>query len=221
MEKQAAVLFDMDGVIFDSERAQRAIWLEIAEREGLRDMEEVYARCIGVTMEATGGILRDAYGEAFPWQDFRRRTTEGYRSRYAGGKLPVKDGARELLQKLREKGIPLALASSTQGELVRAWLSEAGLLDCFDAVITGDMVTHSKPDPEIFLTACEALHVKPENAYVIEDSYNGVRAAHAGGMHALMVPDLLAPDAEMEEKAERIFPSLQEVGAWFKEHGVL
>ncbi len=63
--------------------------------------------------------------------------------------------------------------------------------------------------------------MKPENAYVIEDSYNGVRAAHAGGMHALMVPDLLAPDAEMEEKAERIFPSLQEVGAWFKEHGVL
>ena len=221
MEKQTAVLFDMDGVIFDSERAQRAIWLEIAEREGLRDMEEVYARCIGVTLEVTGGILRDAYGEAFPWQDFRRRTTEGYRSRYAGGKLPVKDGARELLQRLQEKGIPLALASSTQGELVRAWLSEAGLLDCFDAVITGDMVTRSKPDPEIFLKACEALCVKPGDAYVIEDSYNGVRAAHAGGMHALMVPDLLAPDAEMEEKAERIFPSLREVGAWFKEHGVL
>ena len=221
MNNKTAVLFDMDGVIFDSERAQMAIWLDIARQEGLPDMEAVYHRCIGVTMEATGEILREAYGADFPWQDFRRRTTEGYRERFAGGKLPVKPGARELLDALREKGVPLALASSTRGEMVRQWLSEAGLLTCFDVRVTGDMVTRSKPDPEIFLTACAAFPVKPEDAYVIEDSYNGVRAAHAGGMHALMVPDMLAPDAEMREKAEKIFPSLWEVGEWFKEQGVL
>ena len=221
MNNTTAVLFDMDGVIFDSERAQMAIWLEIAAQEGLSDMEAVYHRCIGVTMEATGQILREAYGEDFPWQDFRRRTTEGYRERYAGGRLPVKPGARELLDALHAKDVPLALASSTQGELVRQWLSEAGLLVRFDLLVTGDMVTRSKPDPEIFLKACALLHVKPEDAYVIEDSYNGVRAAFAGGMHALMVPDMLPPDAEMREKAEQIFPSLWEVGAWFKEQGVL
>ena len=221
MNNKTAVLFDMDGVIFDSERAQMAIWLDIAEREGLPNMEEVYHRCIGVTMEATGKILREAYGADFPWQDFRRRTTEGYRSRYAGGKLPVKPGARELLASLNTRGVALALASSTQGELVRQWLSEAGLLDCFDVLVTGDMVARSKPDPEIFLKACVLLHVKPEDAYVIEDSYNGIRAAHAGGMHALMVPDMLPPDAEMREKAERIFPGLREVGTYFKERGVL
>lgn len=216
MNNKAAVLFDMDGVIFDSERAQMAIWLDIAAQEGLSDMEAVYHRCIGVTMEATGKILREAYGADFSWQDFRRRTTEGYRSRYAGGKLPVKPGARELLASLREKGLPLALASSTQGEMVRQWLSEAGLLECFDVLVTGDMVKCSKPDPEIFLKACALLHVKPEDAYVIEDSYNGIRAAHAGGMHALMVPDMLPPDVEMREKAERIFSSLREAGAYLE-----
>ena len=206
----------MDGVIFDSERAQRAIWLEIAAEEGLKDMEAVYARCIGVTMEVTGGILKEAYGADFPWRDFRKRTTARYRERYAGGRLPLKPGARELLFSLRERGVPLALASSTDGTLVRLWLEDAGLMDCFDAVITGDMVTKSKPDPEIFLKACAALGVKPEDAYVIEDSFNGVRAAYAGGMHPLMVPDLLPPDAEMREKAERIFPSLWEVGVYLE-----
>ena len=221
MNNIAAVLFDMDGVIFDSERAQRACWLEIAAQEGLSDMEAVYARCIGVTMEVTGGILTAAYGEDFPWRDFRRRTTELYLARYAGGRLPLKPGARELLRSLHEKGVPLALASSTQRALVERWLEDAGLTQYFDALVTGDAVTKSKPDPEIFLTACKMLNVKPENAVVIEDSYNGVRAGFAANMHTLMVPDLLPPNAEMREKAEKIFPSLREVEDYFKELGVL
>ena len=221
MGEQTAVLFDMDGVIFDSERAQMAVWFALAEEASLPDMERVYHRCIGVTVEATGAILKEEYGADFPWEDFRRRTNAAYRARYAGGRLPLKEGARELLEALHARGVPLALASSTGGELVRAWLSEAGLLPLFDAVVTGDMVTHSKPDPEIFLAACAALGVNPSETYVIEDSYNGVRAAHAGGMHVLMVPDLLPPDDEMREKAEAIFPSLWGVGSFFKETGLL
>ncbi|MBO6040808.1 MAG: HAD family phosphatase [Oscillospiraceae bacterium] len=218
MEKRkTAVLFDMDGVIFDSERAQMAVWFALAAEAGLRDMERVYHRCIGVTVEATGAILKEEYGADFPWEDFRRRTNAAYRARYAGGRLPLKEGARELLEALHARGVPLALASSTGGELVRAWLSEAGLLEIFDVLVTGDMVSRSKPDPEIFLRACELLNVKPSEAYVIEDSYNGVRAAHAGGMHALMVPDLLPPDAEMREKAEKIFPTLREAGEYLIE----
>ena len=217
MEKHSAVLFDMDGVIFDSERALMGCWLALVAEDGLADMERVYHRCIGVTEEVTGGILCEAYGGDFPWRDFRRRSTALYRERYAGGRLPLKPGARELLLSLRAKRVPLALASSTKGELVRCWLSEAGLLDCFDAVVSGDMVTKSKPDPEIFLRACAALRVQPADAFVIEDSYNGVRAACAGGMRVLMVPDLLAPDEEMRAKAERIFPRLYEAGEYLRE----
>ena len=214
MSERKAVLFDMDGVIFDSERALRDCWLTLAAAEGLADMTRVYEKCIGVTEEVTGGVLCAAYGADFPWRDFRRRSTALYRERHSGGRLPLKPGARELLAALRQRGVPVALASSTRGEMVRLWLEEAGLLGFFDAIVSGDMVRRSKPDPEIFFKACAALGVKPANAFVIEDSFNGVRAAFAGGMHSIMVPDLLPPDDEMRAKAEAIFPTLREVGEY-------
>lgn len=216
MKAPGAVLFDMDGVIFDSERALMGCWLELAEERGLRDMEAVYRRCIGVTLPVTGGILREAYGEDFPWREFRQESTRRYLARYGGGKLPVKPGARELLRSLNGRGIPLALASSTEGAMVRRWLEEAGLLPCFDRIVSGDMVSHSKPHPEIFLTAAAALGVDPADCLVIEDSYNGVRAASAAGMRPVMVPDLLAPDGEMDSLAEAILPDLRAVREYFE-----
>ena len=208
MSENFAVLFDMDGVIFDSERALRAVWLELAAEQGLGDMERVYARCLGVTREVTGSILREEYGEDFPWEAFREETTRRYRSRYAGGRLPLKPGAREILRALGERGAPLALASSTQRALVLRELEEAGLLPFFDAVVCGDEVRRSKPEPEIFLTAAARLGAEPGRCFVIEDSYNGVRAGHAAGMRVLMVPDLLPPSDEMRRLAEAILPNL-------------
>ena len=206
-----AVLFDMDGVIFDSERVQRAIWCELAAEQGLGDMERVYARCIGVTVPATGEILCEAYGEAFPWERFREETTRRYRARYGGGRLPLKPGASVLPAQLRAAGRHLALASSTPRSLVETWLEGAGLADVFDAVVTGDEVAHSKPDPEIFLLAAARLGAEPARCYVIEDSFNGVRAGHAAGMRTLMVPDLLVPDGEIRRLAEAILPDLPAV----------
>ncbi len=212
MEKTVkAVLFDMDGVIFDSERALMSCWQEIGDRWGLGDMTAVYYDCIGVTYAATGEILRRAYGPDFSWERFREESTALYLERYGRGALPMKPGARELLSWLSGRGIPLALASSTPGPLVRRFLKNAGLLDFFTVLVTGDMISRSKPDPEIFLRACALLDVEPGEALVIEDSFAGVRAAFAGGMRPLMVPDMLPPDEEMRGKAERILPSLLEV----------
>lgn len=202
-----AVLFDMDGVIFDSERAVRGVWLEIADELGLRDIGAVFVRCVGVTKQRTREILSEAY-PGLDFDDFDSRVRARFRARYGGGRLPVKPGAREILSALRKAGYPLALASSTRTETVRRELEEAGLLGCFDAVVGGDMVQRSKPDPEIFLTAASRLGVSAGDCWVIEDSYNGVRAARAGGMRAIMVPDLLPPDAEMAEKASYIVPDL-------------
>lgn len=202
-----AVLFDMDGVIFDSERAVRGVWLEIADELGLRDIGAVFVRCVGVTKQRTREIFSEAY-PGLDFDDFDGRVRARFRARYGGGRLPVKPGAREILAALRKAGYPLALASSTRTETVRLELEEAGLLGCFDAVVGGDMVQHSKPDPEIFLTAASRLGVSAGDCWVIEDSYNGVRAARAGGMRPIMVPDLLPPDAEMAEKAAYIVPDL-------------
>ena len=95
-------------------------------------------------------------------------------------------------------------------------IRDAGLLPYFDRIIGGDQVTHSKPNPEIFLKVADALNAKPEDCYIIEDSFNGIRAAHAAGMHPIMVPDLLDPDDEIKELYEEIFPSLVEVRKYFE-----
>jgi len=216
MSAGRAVLFDMDGVIFDSERAQMACWQAVADRMGLGDLTEVYHACIGVTLPATEGVLKGAYGADFPWRRFREEANALYLARYGECGLPLKPGARELLTALRSRGVPLALATSTGGELARGFLRTAGLLELFDAVVTGDRVSRSKPDPEIFLTACAELGAVPAESWVVEDSFSGVRAARAGGFRVLMVPDLLPPDREMEELAEAVFPSLREAGEYLE-----
>ena len=116
-----------------------------------------------------------------------------------------------MLAALKGAHIPVALATSTAQASVLKELQDAGIRDYFDQVICGDMVSHSKPHPEIFLTACAALGAQPEKTIVIEDSYNGIRAAHAGGMMPVMVPDLLQPTGEIEQMTMAVCESLLEV----------
>ena len=206
-----AVLFDMDGVIFDSERAVLAVWREIAGEMELSGIDGVFVQCVGVNKQRTREIFCGAYPD-LDFDEFDVRVRRLFLSRYDKGRLPVKPGVREILAGLRERRIPLALASSTRTETVKRELEEAGFLGCFDTVIGGDLVTRSKPDPEIFLTAASRLGAEPADCFVIEDSFNGIRAASAGGFRPIMVPDMLPPDAEMEEKAELIAADLFE--AW-------
>ena len=125
--------------------------------------------------------------------------------------MAVKPGARELLTHLREQGAGIGLASSTRMELVKGELESVDLFRYFDQVITGDLLERSKPAPDIYLMACRALEVAPEEAWAIEDSYNGIRSAAAAGMKAIMVPDLLPPTPEMEALATAILPDLAAV----------
>ena len=207
MSGKNAVLVDMDGVIFDSERAVLAVWCQIAAELGLSGIGEVFLRCVGTNKRRTEEILHAAY-PALDFHAFDAEVRRRFRARYDGGRLPVKPGTEQILRALRERGVPLALASSTDSGVVRRELEEAGLLRYFDAVIGGDQVHVSKPNPEIFLLAARALGTAPENCFVIEDSFNGIRAAGAAGMHPVMVPDLLPPDGEMERLAEVILPDL-------------
>ena len=206
-----AVIFDMDGVIFDTEHLAMSLWVQAADELGIPGIAEVYPSVIGTTTIRTHEILAEHYGSSFPREEFDRRVRELYHEHYDREGLPVKPGVPELLSSLTANHIPLALASSTHSDLVRRELRDAGFLDYFDVVIGGDMVTHSKPHPEIFLRAAEALHAAPENCYVIEDSFNGIRAAAAAGAHPLMVPDLLQPTEEIRALTEQVFPSLYEL----------
>lgn len=206
-----AVVFDMDGVIFDSERAVMNCWLELAQKYDITDIEKPYFACVGTTMTRTREIMLETYGEDFPYDEYARESSLMYHEKYDGGKLPMKPGVMELLSYLKEKGKKIALASSTRRETVTNQLRWAGIIDYFDVIICGDMVARSKPAPDIFLKACQELGVSPENTYAIEDSYNGIRAAHAGQLRPIMVPDLLEANDEMRGMAECVCDNLNEV----------
>ena len=205
-----AVIFDMDGVIFDTERLALKVWMRTAEELGIPDIELLYPSCIGTNYARTQEILYDRYGSSFPQKEFTDRVRKYFKEATYGG-LPVKPGAEELLSQLKVQHTPTALASSTASEIVRQELEDADLIGYFDALICGDMVRHSKPDPEIFLKAGEAVNAEPSGCLVIEDSFNGVRACKASGLYTVMVPDIIRPDDEMRELADVILPSLKEV----------
>lgn len=206
-----AVIFDMDGVIFDSERAVMDCWIELSEKYNLKDIEKNYLACIGTTVIKTREIMMDAYGESFRYDDYAKEASVMFHERYDDGRLPMKEGVREILDFLRQNGKKIGLASSTRKQSVVSELKAAGIYDCFDEIITGDMVSKSKPEPDIFLLACERIGVAPERAYAIEDSFNGIRSAHRAGMKPIMVPDLLPANDEMQELAEKVVDNLSEV----------
>ena len=215
--KYKAVVFDMDGVIFDSEKCVLEGWLEVAGKYGIKDVERNFLKCIGTNAETTRAIFLKEYGEDFPYDDYKKEASKIYHDRYDDGRLPLKPGVRELLKYLNEQGYLVGLASSTRYAVVEAQIKAAGLAEYFKNLTGGDMLKKSKPEPDIFLMACDNLGVKPEEAIAIEDSYNGIRAASRAGMCAIMVPDMIAPDAEMERLAHRIFNNLSEVLEWIKE----
>lgn len=206
-----AVVFDMDGVIFDSERAVMQCWKEVASRHNIPDIEKAILACTGTTMVRTREIMLNLYGADFPYDEYARESSVIFHSRYDGGRLPMKPGVKELLTFLKERGKKIALASSTRQQVVMDELRDAGIIEYFDRIICGDMVSRSKPAPDIFLKACEELNISPSDSYAIEDSYNGIRAAHAGGLHPIMVPDLLPADEEMQSLAEIVLPNLTSV----------
>lgn len=209
-----AVIFDMDGVIFDSEVCVIESWQVVAEKYGILDVEKVLPHCLGINYAETKKIFLNYYGEDFPYDTYKKECSAIYHERYDGGRLPLKPGIKELLVYLRENGYKVCVASSTREAVVRQQIIDAGLLPYFDELICGDMVKRSKPEPDIYLMACEKIQVSPQEAIAIEDSYNGIRSAYRAGMFPVMVPDLAQPNEEMREITGAIFESLLDVKEW-------
>ena len=217
------VIFDMDGVIADSEIVYSDGYMHAAQIYGLpkKDMREAVARATGVTDELERKVMEETFGHLpqFSMEKTYRACRDYFGHIVETGQMKLKPGAREILQYLRDKGVPAGLASSSPRPMIEKVLGPHDILQYFDAVVSGDMVEHSKPDPEIFLKCAARLGV-PESKYrevfVIEDSHNGIRAASAAGMRPVMVPDRLPPTQEMREKAAAVLPSLTEVINWLE-----
>lgn len=207
-----AVVFDMDGVLFDTERISCECCFEASRLLDLKITDEAVYGCFGLNAaDGRAHVIRsmeEIYPDGtFPYDVYKQKHDELFGKRLESG-VPVMEGVLELLDFLREKGIKTAVASSTNYARVMSNLTGSGLTGYFQEVITGNMVEHSKPQPDIYLKACDALGVRPQDAMAVEDSPNGIRSAAAAGMITVMIPDMVEPTAELKALYDLKFDSL-------------
>lgn len=206
-----AVLFDMDGLIVDSEVVFRDAMFAAAADGGFELPVPVFHRMIGTAWVTGAAILREHFGEDFDADAFAKASTEKFYAQVAEAGLCLKAGVVELLDDLDRLAMPRAVATSSSHEAVSRSLGPHGLPERFHAIVARGDYARAKPHPDPFLAAAARLAVDPAHCLVLEDSHNGVRAAHAAGMMAVMVPDLLDPTEEMRSLCCHIAEDLHRV----------
>ncbi len=205
-----AIIFDMDGLLIDSESIYRDAMIEVAA-EGQFDLPgSVIERMVGLPWANAAQALTDHYGPDFDTAAFRDDAVRRFHI-VADAGVCLKAGVIELLDHLDTLALPRAVCTGSGHPAVQKHLGEHRLLDRFDAIIAHGDYARGKPDPEPFLVASQRLAIAPADCLVLEDSYNGVRAASAAGMMTVMVPDLLHASEEMHGLCARIVESLHDV----------
>lgn len=205
-----AVIFDMDGLMVDTEKLYYKASMAVVADMGFTPSNELILSTMGLPNTTWCQRYREYYGESFSLDTFRQECDTTMLRYYEVG-VPVKPGLVELLDYLKAKKIPKAVASSTYTERATFCLSQAGVLDCMDQLVFGDMITNGKPAPDIFLEAARRLGVPPQQCMGLEDSHNGIRACHAGGLYTVMVPDMVPVTPEILTLTNGCVPSLAEV----------
>lgn len=209
------VLFDMDGLMFDTERLGTRAWMEVGRRHHIPITEDVLNTMRGRVLSDCIRIFKENYGEDFDFWGLRKERTVLFESYLQQG-MPIKTGLRELLAYLRENQIKISLATSTDRRTAERYLDMAEIKGYFDVLLCGDMVTHGKPDPEIYIKAVSALGERPENCLVLEDSVLGVYAGYRAGCHVIMIPDMVEPGEEERQRAELCADTLLDVIEYLK-----
>lgn len=204
-----AVVFDADGTLFDTETLMHQVWWDVGREMNFTRPAEEYLDFVGLNRTAMLKRM-EGYDASFDRQKFIVGVSEGLQARIEREGVPLKPGVRELLAFLSQNGIPMALATSTHRIRTDRRLELSGLAQHFRATVTGDEVSHGKPDPEMYLTACRKLGADPARCLAVEDSRNGILSAHAAGMTVFMVPDLIPPTDDLCAMARK-FDSLSEI----------
>ena len=203
-----AVIFDMDGLMLDTEPIYKIAWQRAAIECGYPISEELYVDLIGRSRVDGENILRGAFGSPFSLEDFRAACHRCETAAFAEDPPARKPGLDELLALLDSRGVPKAVATSTERMQAAAQLGGLGLLERFNIIATGDEVVNGKPAPDLFLLAAHRLGMEPSQCLVLEDSEAGVIAAHRAGMQVYVVPDLKSPSRAIEELTQGRFDSL-------------
>ncbi len=215
--KYNAVIFDMDGLLLDTERIFLAAFQKTCHGLGHEFDMSLFVKLIGTNSVKTKDIMINGFGRAFSYDRFRENWVRNVTDYLSYNSIPLKKGALCLLEKIKHIKLPMAVATSTAYKDARKSLNDTGIDGYFLFVIAGDQVERGKPDPEIYLKAAGRLDVDPKKCIVFEDSENGVRSACATGMDVIQVPDLVKPSDEIKALGHRIFDSLDDVCSEFEE----
>lgn len=202
----SGAVFDMDGLMFDTERVYRDTWVRLADLYGVPHNPEFPKAVCGTSGSHMVEVIRSYY----PQVDAQRFCDDCLRlvDESLQEEVPVKKGLYEILEGMKKRGIRMAVASSSLPDLIRRNLNKAGVYDYFDAVISGTEVEHGKPAPDIFLLAAERIGLPPSQCYVFEDGRNGIYAGVAAGCRTIMIPDLTEPDEEIRRICYGIYEDL-------------
>ena len=209
-------IFDMDGLLFDTERVLMEENAKVMKEYGYTQRFEDYVRTIGTAGDMFYGTLYEIHGADYPAHEISEQSVVREKERLRREGVPVKPGIPELLTFFRDRKVPCCVATSTRREEAEEFLALGGLLPFFSFVVTSWDVAHSKPAPDVFLLACERGGTAPEDAMVFEDSQNGVLASFRAGIPVVCIPDLKQPEPFYAEKATVIVPSAEAVPALFE-----
>lgn len=205
------VIFDMDGLMFDTERVFIQAWDYAGEKIGIGKAGYMVHKTLGMSIVMAYEVWKEEFGDRYNQEELRKYTKEFLVKFYKENKVPVKHGLYVLLDYLKEHGYKMAVASSSPRWEVEHHLKDAGVMDYFVGIVCGDMVKESKPAPEIYLKACEILGAKPEECIALEDSKNGLLSACRAGCKPIMVPDLWQPDEEILQMIKGKYSDLEQV----------
>lgn len=205
------VIFDMDGLMIDSERVTFYWYRQYLKKIGKDMTEEFYKNLLGKTKDSCKDIMLEEYGHNFEYDKCLKWVHDQMAIQFETVGVPVKKGLISLLKYLKDNGYKTMVATSSDRNRVDVILKNAGIDIYFDGAICGDEVEHGKPDPEVFLKACDKIDIKPEEGLVIEDSEAGIKAAHNGKIKVICIPDMKYPGKEYEEMTYKILENLEQV----------
>lgn len=210
-----AVIFDMDGVLIDTERISFKSYKEILEEYNYDISIEFYLTLLGRNVQSIKSRFIEVYGENFPFDEIYKKKSKLATDTIDKDGVSMKEGVHELIDYLKENKYKIAVATSTRKERAHKLLADINIINKVDYIICGDQVKNSKPNPEIFLKAAKGLNVYPKECIVIEDSEVGIMAAYAANMKGINVPDMKKPNEHTNKLAFKICKNLIEVKEYF------
>lgn len=211
------IIFDMDGLMINTEKLLQRFWCEAAREFGYPMKPEHSLKIRSLNAKLAEPLLKELVSKDFDYQKVRKRRIERMNAYIMEHGVEEKEGLKELLSYLQEQKYDLAVATATDYERTKLYLSSIGVFSYFSQIICGNMVKNGKPAPDIYQLAVKKLGHAPKECMALEDSPNGILAAHRAGVLPVMVPDLDQPDEEIKQIAYKVVPNLKEVIPVLKE----